>query len=64
MDSKVLGDEIDCTFCYETYDAGEGWDWVECACGQWVHEVCLEDIFTDTNGQERFGPHCLNNNMM
>ena len=54
------GDSSECTFCYGLYDADDGRDWVRCACGQWVHEGCLEDIFIDVNGLERFCPYCLN----
>ena len=55
----IQGESNDCTFCYGPYDAGDGREWVRCACGQWVHEDCLEDIFIDDNGLERFCPYCL-----
>ena len=43
-----------CALCYGTYkddllaDCGE--DWLQCTCGNWVHEECVEDCTADSNG--------------
>ena len=31
----------------------------ECACGQWTHEDCVDEIVTDESGAERFCPRCV-----
>ena len=32
---------------------------MECACGRWTHEDCVEDCVMDVDGKERFCPVCL-----
>lgn len=51
--------ECECCFCYGSY-CQDGREWVMCACGRWVHEECMEEIFLDDSGQERFCPFCIN----
>ena len=51
--------QSECAFCFGLY-AKDGKEWVECACGQWIHENCMEDLYVDVDGQERFCPFCLN----
>ena len=51
--------ECECSFCYGTY-CGDGQVWVKCGCDNWVHEQCIEDVFLDEKGKERFCPFCLN----
>ena len=52
-----------CSICFGTYqddvELETGRDWVQCACGQWTHEDCIDDSVLDINGQERFCPACL-----
>ena len=31
-----------------------GRDWVQCPCGRWTPEDCVEDSVTDVDGKERF----------
>ena len=43
-----------CAICFRTYNDdildGTGEDWVECACGKWVHENCVDyDIVVDAS---------------
>ena len=52
-------EECECSFCYGSY-CQDGREWVKCACGRWVHEQCMEDVYLDDDGQERFCPFCLN----
>lgn len=49
----------ECAFCFGCYQE-DGTDWVECGCGRWVHEQCMEEVLLDSNGDERFCPFCLN----
>ena len=53
-----------CVICFRTYNDdvldGTGEDWIECACGRWVHENCVDyDIVVDATGRERMCPHCV-----
>ena len=54
------GEASECAFCFAPYSS-DGMEWLEFACGQWVHEDCLEDVHMDEEGRERFCPFCLNN---
>ena len=32
-----------CYICFQTYDdGGADGDWIECTCGQWIHEDCVD----------------------
>ena len=57
VETLVQGaDEVyECAFCYGSYCA-DGEEWVKCACSRWVHERCMEEVYLDTNGEERFCP--------
>ena len=53
-----------CAICFRSYDDDileeTGEDWIECACGRWVHENCVHyDIVVDTSGREIICPHCV-----
>ena len=48
-----------CGVCYEPYCYPDYCDWIQCACGQWSHEDCVDEIVTDENGEERFCPRCV-----
>ena len=56
-------DENVCCMCFESYfnDVAEqsGRDWVNCACGRWLHEECAEDHKIDSIGKDRFCHYCL-----
>ena len=51
----------ECCACFGLYsdDIGTGREWLECACGRWLHEDCVENIVYDTNGKEKLCPLCL-----
>lgn len=55
--------EIDtnvCCVCFGLYSEDvSGVDWIECACGRWLHEECGEECVVDADGKERFCPTCL-----
>ena len=49
-----------CAVCLEAYSSSDfDCDWIECACGRWTHEDCVDDVVIDINGKERFCPHCV-----
>ena len=50
-----------CCVCCVLYseDVNGGSDWIECACGRWLHEDCAEDCVVGADGRERFCPSCL-----
>ena len=50
-----------CAICFQSFfDDEEGEEWIECVCGRWVHENCLEyDIVVDTHGREKLCPSCV-----
>ena len=52
-----------CAICFGTYEddiiVGSGEDWLQCTCGKWVHEMCVEDCAADSNGNPRFCPSCV-----
>lgn len=52
-------EECECAFCYRYYQE-DGSEWVQCGCGRWVHEQCIEDVVLDSSGKEKFCPFCLN----
>ena len=52
-----------CCMCFENYEDdvldGNGADWIDCACGRWLHVECAEDCLTDCHGNQRYCPYCL-----
>ena len=38
--------------CIATDDAGTGRDWLECTCGRWIHEECVDFTVCDIKAQE------------
>ena len=52
-------DFCECSFCYGAYCQDEK-EWLECACGRWVHEECMEDVVLGGYGQELFCPFRIN----
>lgn len=57
--SKSIGETDSCAFCFELF-TNDGSEWVECVCKRWVHEHCIEDIYMDEAGKEKFCPFCIN----
>ena len=43
--------------CFGVY-CNDGEEWIQCARDRWVHEDCVEELFTDSSGRERFCPVC------
>ena len=42
----------------EDEQLGTGFEWVECACKRWLHEVCVSDIEINSDGKELLCPFC------
>ena len=45
--------------CEEDLLGGGGEDWIQCTCGKWVHEECVEDCEPDRDGNPQFCPDCI-----
>ena len=49
-----------CCMCFGNYEEdvldGCGADWIDCACGRWLHVDCAEDCITDCHGNSRYCP--------
>ena len=52
-----------CSMCFVHYNdnvmEGGGTDWIFCKCGRWLHEDCVEEVVTDSDGVERFCSFCV-----
>ena len=41
----------ECCVCLELYSEDvSGAEWIECACGRWLHENCGEECIVDADG--------------
>lgn len=58
-DDSINTDECCACFGLYTDDIGTGREWLECTCGRWIHEDCVENIVYDANGREKLCPLCL-----
>ena len=51
-----------CCVCFGTFqedqELGTGFEWLECACKRWLHEVCVSDIEINADGKELLCPFC------
>ena len=50
-----------CCVCFQLYQGDEeDTDWIQCACGRWLHEDCIDedDIIQDIYDRELFCPCC------
>ena len=63
--SIVTTDDVEnvriCCVCFQLYlGEEENTDWIQCACGRWLHEDCIDidDIIHDIHGRELFYPFC------
>ena len=49
--------DYQCSEYFGTYkediDLGNGAEWVQCECGQWIHEDCIDESVTGEDGKER-----------
>ena len=43
----------------EDIDLGNGVEWVQCGCGQWIHEDCIDKSVTGEDGKERMCCNCV-----
>ena len=63
---KQTADNIDTNVCCMYFGrykddviAGNGADWLSCACGGWLHEDCVEDCETYSEVEDYMCPFCL-----
>jgi len=35
-----------------------GAEWINCRCGKWMHEDCVEETVMDSDGHQRFCTFC------
>ena len=49
-----------CCTCFGLYedDAGTGREWLQCHCGRWMHEDCVEECEYDALGNMKICPLC------
>lgn len=66
IENPAVGGAInssECCECSLTYAEdvrlGTGAEWVECACGRWLHEECIDSIEYNSNGKEKFCSFCI-----
>ena len=49
--------------CLQTYEddvcLGTGAEWVQCGCGRWLHEECIDSVVYGDDVQERFCSYCV-----
>ena len=52
-----------CCMCFESYENDvlerNGAEWIDCACGRWLHLDCAEDCVVDSFGKQRYCPYCV-----
>jgi len=63
-DDDFEGDcDYECSECLGSYqqdvDANNGAEWVRCGCGQWIHEDCIDQVLTGTDGKDRLCSNCV-----
>ena len=53
----------ECCECLQSYAEdvrlGTGAEWVECACGRWLHEDCIDSVVCATDGKEKLCSFCV-----
>ena len=58
-----LDDDYECSECLGTYSEdmviGNGAEWIECGCGQWIHEDCVVNTMIGSDGTERMCSNCI-----
>ena len=58
-----LDDDYECSECLGTYREdiviGNGAEWIECGCGQWIHEDCVVNTMIGSDGTERICSNCI-----
>ena len=63
---KNANEDIDsniCCMCFQSWHddvlEGGGTECVSCNCGRWMHEDCIEDVVTDSDGFKHFCSFCI-----
>jgi hypothetical protein len=57
--------DSECCECLCSYDDDvrdcTGAEWLQCSCGRWLHEECVDRVDHDSNGNELLCSYCLTN---
>ena len=59
--ATVVAENV-CCVCFQMCEGDkEDTDWIQCVCGRWLHEDCIDedDIIHDVYGRELFCPYCV-----
>ena len=63
MPGQEDGQEYECCECFGTFEEdislGNGAEWVQCACKQWIHVECISETVNDENGRKRVCSNCV-----
>ena len=55
--------DYECSECLGTYSddisMGNGAEWVQCGCGQWIHADCIDKTVIGSDGTERMCSNCV-----
>ena len=55
--------EYQCSEYYGTYredkEMGNGAKWIQCGCGQWIHEDCVSNTVVGSDGTELMCSNCV-----
>ena len=55
--------DYQCSECFGTYkddiDSANGAVWLQCGCGQWIHEECIDVTATGEDGKEWMCSNCI-----
>ena len=43
----MIFDIVNVLTCKEDIDMGNGAEWIQCGCGQWIHEDCIDVTIGD-----------------
>ena len=64
--NEALNASIDsnvCCMCFGSYEDdvldGYGADWIDCACGHWLHVDCANECVIDCHGNKLYCPYCV-----
>jgi len=55
--------DYECSECLGSYqqdiEENNGAEWVRCGCSQWMHEDCIDQFMTGTDGKDRMCSNCV-----
>lgn len=55
--------DYQCSECFGTYkediDLGNGAEWIQCSCGQWIYEECIDETVVGEDGIKIMCSNCV-----